>query len=245
MWVFGRRAVIEALRSEINVERILIEEGLHPPQEIIYSARHKNIPVKRVPKVTLFRMFRDQRHQGVAAYVASIPFADIEEMLLRTVKESGILLFVDHLEDPQNLGNILRSAEAFSLSGVILPKRRASPISDTVVKASQGAVFFLQIARVSSLLSELKRFQKMGGWVYALDLEGPPIQDVDFNFPLALIVGSEGKGVSRSLLNVADDRVKIEMRGRIESLNAATALGIALFWVSLRRDSRLQRTEDS
>jgi 23S rRNA (guanosine2251-2'-O)-methyltransferase len=236
MWVLGKRAVIEALKSEKGVERILIQEGTHLPGELMTLIKITGVPIQWVPKVAMLKRFGEKRHQGIAAYVTDFKYTPIEEILEETIKEKGVLLILDHLEDPQNVGNIMRSAEAFSVSGVILPKRRSSPITETVIKASQGAIFHLKVGRASNLGALLKKFKEIGGWVYALTMEGDPLDRHQFSFPLALVVGSEGKGISKPLLKISDFKIGIPMEGKIESLNVGTATGIALFFLMRGRE---------
>ncbi len=237
MWIYGKRAIVEAIKSGKRLDRLLLQEGFHLTGELSTLVRELDVRPEVVPKATFKRMFRGKRHQGVAAFISPIDFVGPEEVIECTQREKGVMLVLDHLEDPQNVGNILRSAEAFGASGILLPKKRSAPISEVVVKASQGAVFYLKIAKVSALAGMLKGFQERGGWVYALDMEGEPIQEVKFTFPMALVVGSEGKGISKTLLNMVDFRVKIPMYGKIESLNVASATAIALFWIHTVRKS--------
>lgn len=235
MWIYGKRAVTEAIKSRRRIDRILLQEGGHLPHELLSLIKAHNIAFQIVSKLTLNRMFKDKKHQGIAAFISPIEYRDAEFVIDLAFEESGAILALDHLEDPQNLGNIMRSSETFPVSGIVIPSRRSAPISDAVVKASGGAVFYLNITRVSSLGSFLNNFQKRGGWVYALHMDGEAINEMDFQFPLALIVGSEGHGISKPLLNIADFRVSIPMGGKIESLNVASATAIALFWLYLRR----------
>jgi len=236
MWILGKRALIEVLKSGKEVERVVVQERTRLPTRLMSLLKERGIPFQRVPKAKMVKRFGNKRHQGIAAYVTDFSFRDVDEIIVDVCESKGVLLILDHLEDPQNLGNIMRSAEAFSVGGVVIPKRRSSPITETVVKASQGAIFHLNVGKASNLVSVIKSFRERGGWIYALTMEGVPIDEFRANFPLALIVGSEGKGVSKPLLKMADELVGIPMGGKIESLNVGTATGIALFWLFRRRD---------
>jgi 23S rRNA (guanosine2251-2'-O)-methyltransferase len=155
--------------------------------------------------------------------------------LEKTIKENGYLLFLDRIEDPHNLGAIFRSADAFRVSGIVLPKDRSATITETVVKASTGAVFYVPFAIVNSFSTALREFKEAGGWLFGLEAGGKPLSKVSFPFPLGLVAGSEGRGISKSSLKYLDQLVEIEMGGHVNSLNVSNAVAIALYRIFLER----------
>jgi len=183
--------------------------------------------------------YGEEKTQGVVAILSPITYWDENKLMDKIIEEKGILVVLDHITDPQNVGNIIRTSEVLGATGVIIPKERSSPINEVVVKASAGAVFHIPISKVGSLKGYLerfkKRFKKRGGWVLSVEKGGKPIHKMDFPFPLAVVLGSEGKGVSKSVLETSDLIATIPMRGKVTSLNVSSAAAISLWEIMKKR----------
>jgi len=231
--LYGRRPVLEALRSGTRVHRILVASGAKPVgalADILAAASAQGVPVERVPRQKLDQM--SPRHQGVIAEVESFQYARVEDGLRRAAErgEKPLLLILDAVQDVQNLGSLLRTAEAVGAHGVILPKHRAAGVTPAVRKASAGAVEHLLIAQVTNLARTLEQLKEQGLWIVGLDMAGRQSYDeVDWDMPVALVVGSEGRGLSRLVREACDLLVRLPMRGHVESLNAAVAGSIVLY----------------
>jgi len=233
--IWGRNPIIEALKEGKGLEKILIAHDSHIPKELIKLAEKRKIKLQRVPRKKVEELAKTKKTQGVVAIVSPIEYWDENKLIDKIIEEEGILLVLDHITDPQNIGNLIRTAEVLGASGVILPKERSSPINEVVVKASTGAVFHLPIAKTGSLGQFLKKFKKRGGWVVAVEKGGKEIHKLSYPFPLAVVLGSEGKGVSKSVLNEADLIATISMKGKITSLNVSSAGAIALWEIAKQK----------
>jgi len=228
----GIHPVLEALRAHgSRIERLSVERGNKSArlQEIIGLARQRGVPVSFEEKSWLERKSEGMRHQGVLCYMAEIPLLDAAE-ILETTSSPGLLLILDGIEDPQNLGGILRSAEVAGADGVFLPRWRSAGVSPAVVKASAGAAAHVRIARSANLRQLLDSVKAKGYWVVGLDAEAErSIWDVDLTPPTALVIGSEGGGMRRLVKESCDLLASIPVRGKVSSLNAGVAAGIALY----------------
>lgn len=238
----GRNPVREALRAGRTIRRIFIADGV-PERgtiaEIVSAARAAGVRVERVPRPVLDRAAAGRVHQGVVAEAEPYRYRSWEEAA-SAAKERGdppLLLALDGITDPGNLGSLMRSAEGAGAHAVLIPRRRASPVTPVVEKASAGALEHLPIDRVPNLERALERCRNVGIWVVGLDDEaGTEIWDCELlTEPLVLVVGAEGKGLSRLVLERSDARVRIPMAGRVGSLNAAVAGAVALFEVRRMR----------
>jgi 23S rRNA (guanosine2251-2'-O)-methyltransferase len=228
----GIHAVLEALKAEgSRIERLCVERGSRNPrlQEIVDLARRRGVPVSFEEKSWMERKAEGLRHQGILCYMAEIPLFEAE-VLLETASSPGLLLILDGIEDPQNLGGILRSAEVAGADGVFLPRWRSAGVSPAVVKASAGAAAHVRIARSANLRQLLDAVKGKGYWVVGLDAEAQlAIWEVDLTSPTALVVGSEGSGMRRLVKESCDMLASIPVRGKVGSLNAGVAAGIALY----------------
>lgn len=229
--IWGRNPVIEALKAGRSLEKILIAHDSHPPKELVELAQKKKVKVQKVPRQKVEELAGTKKTQGVVAIVSPVKYYDEDKLIDKVIKEKGFIVVLDHITDPQNVGNIIRTVEVLGGSGVVVPRERSSPINEVVVKASTGAIFYLPVAKVGSLANFLEKFKKKGGWVVAVEKGGKDIHQIDFPFPLALVVGSEGKGVSKSVLDTADIIATIPMRGKVTSLNVSSATAIAVWEV--------------
>ncbi len=233
----GRNPIREALKSGRDIEKLLVAKGdlSASAREIVAMARERGVVVQMVERVRLDEIARN--HQGMLAFASAYAYAEVEDMLA-AAKEKGedpFLIVLDGLTDPQNLGAIIRTAACVGAHGVIVPKRRAAGLTPVAVKASAGAVEFVKVARVTNLTRTLQELQKQGVWLYGADMRGEDYRAVDFAGPVALIVGSEGEGVSRLVLDQCDHRVSLPMSGAIDSLNASVAAGVLMYAVYAAR----------
>lgn len=242
-WVYGRQAVREVLRAgRRSVFLLRLAESARTQgtlEEILALARRKNLRVEKVPPGALDTL--GGNHQGVAVQAGEYPLAPIEDILARSESagSEALLLILDQIQDPQNLASLLRTAEAAGVDGVILPLRRAAGVTPAVVNASAGAVEHLAIAQ-ANLSQAIEEIKRRGIWVAGLDADpaGESLLDADLTGPLALVIGGEGEGLRPLVRRSCDRLVRLPMRGRIESLNAAAAGSIGLYLVLQQRRPR-------
>ncbi|NIP23437.1 MAG: 23S rRNA (guanosine(2251)-2'-O)-methyltransferase RlmB [Phycisphaerae bacterium] len=233
--LYGRNAVRECLRARRRyIHKLLLakETKLTPLiREVVEQAKTLHIPIQRIPRQKLDKL--SSGHQGIALEVGRLPTVNLQDLLshLDKLGQSPFLLAIDHLEDPQNVGALLRTAEAVGVHGVILPARRSVGITPTVVKVSAGASEHLRIVIVSNLVQTLKSFKKAGVWVIGVEkaASAQPYHRVDLNMPLILVVGSEGKGMTRLVSETCDLLLEIPMQGHIASLNVSVAGGLVMY----------------
>jgi 23S rRNA (guanosine2251-2'-O)-methyltransferase len=234
--IWGRNPVYEALRAGRGVSRILLAEGVKPAgvlAEIIDVARSRGIAVERVERYRLDSVARTPKHQGIVAEVAEFHYVSLPDILSKANErgEYPLILILDSLQDPQNFGSLLRTAEAVGAHGVVIPKRRAVGVTPAVVKASAGAVEHLLVAQVTNVPRAIDEVKEAGIWVAGIDVDGrQAFDEVDWNVPVALVVGAEGKGIGRLVKEKCDFVVRIPMRGHVSSLNAAVAGSIVLYY---------------
>ena len=239
MWIYGRNAVLEALR-EGQVERLVVARGIQPSMlaELQRAARSAGLALDEVPRIQLDQTLRTTRHQGVAAELPEVKTGTLEDAFALAEQRGDRLLLVllDHLTDPRNVGAIIRSAEALGAHGVVTEERRSAPLSAVVVKAAAGATSLLPIVVVTNLPRAIEDLKKRGVWVYGADgdAETTPEQ-VDWDRDAAIVIGSEGDGMRRLVRDRCDERVRVPMRGRVGSLNASVAAGILLYAVQRGR----------
>lgn len=237
--IIGRNAVSEALRSERAIDTLLVVKGERNGSigRILAECREKKIVIKEVDKKKLDFMCGQGNHQGVAAYAAAHEYAEVEDILALAEErgEAPFIIVCDGIEDPHNLGAIIRTAETAGAHGIIIPKRRNASLTWAVGKASAGAVEYMPVARVGNLASTLDELKEKGIWVYSADMDGKNWCETDFAGGVALVVGSEGNGVSRLIREKSDFIVSLPMKGKITSLNASVAAGILMYEVSRQR----------
>lgn len=237
--IIGRNAVSEALKSERAIDTLLVVRGERNGSigRIIAECKDKGIVVKEVDKKKLDFMCGQGNHQGVAAYAAVHEYAELEDIFALAGErgEEPFIIICDELEDPHNLGAIIRTAECTGAHGVIIPKRRNASLTWAVGKASAGAVEYVPVARVGNLASTIEDLKKRGLWVYCADMDGSSWCQTDFSGGVALVVGSEGSGVSRLIKEKSDFVLSLPMRGKITSLNASVAASILMYEVARQR----------
>ncbi len=223
----GIHPIAEALRAGRPLERVLIANGAGGPrlQEIIDLARRGSVPVRFEPRSALDRLAGTPAHQGAVALAAAHKYADLD-----AAAESRLVVVLDGVEDPHNLGAIVRTAHAAGAGAIVIPDRRAASITDVVAKAAAGALEHLPVVRVTNINRALEDLKKRGFWIYGLDERGSETYDrVDFAAPTALVFGGEGKGLHEHVAKHCDALVRIPMTGKISSLNVSVAAGIVLF----------------
>lgn len=238
--IIGRNAVSEVLKSGREIDTVYILRGEKNPAITRLAAicRENGGVVKEVDRKKLDLLCGGANHQGVAAFVAAHAYASVEDILnfAREKNEPPFILVCDELEDPHNLGAIIRTAEAAGAHGVIIPKRRSASLSYAVGKTSAGALEYMRVARVANLSATLETLKAAGCWVYGADMDGEDYRQTDFSGAVALVVGSEGKGIGRLVREKCDFIVSLPMKGQINSLNASVAAGILMYAVSAQRD---------
>ncbi len=240
--VLGRRAVLEALRAGRPVSRVLVsgEASRGPLGAIVREARARHVPVDAVDRRRLDLLARDVRHQGVAAIAAERALASLDAILagIRERGEPPFLIALDGVLDPQNLGAVIRTAEAAGAHAVIVPRRRAAGLGPAVVRASAGAAEHLPVCGVPNLVAALERLKREGVWVACADAGAPELYDTGSLVPpIVLVVGGEGRGLHRLVRERCDRVVRIPLWGRVESLNVSVAAALLLYEVAHRRDA--------
>ena len=229
----GRNPIREALKSGRDLEKLLVQKGelSGSAREIVQMARERRIPVQEVDKSRLDELA--PHHQGMLAFASAYAYATVEDMLEEAAarEEEPFLILLDGVTDPHNLGAIIRSAECAGAHGVIVPERRSVGLTPAAVKASAGAVEHCKVARVTNLNRTIEDLKKRGIWTYAVTMDGEDYEKVDFKGGVALVIGSEGEGISRLTLEGCDQKVSLPMKGEIDSLNASVAAGIMMYRV--------------
>lgn len=231
----GRNAVIEAYRSGRPVDKIFVQEELYdgPIQTILREAKKAGTFVKFVPKSRLDEMSETGHHQGVIAQAAAFSYAEVDD-ILKKAEEAGeppFIVFLDGIEDPHNLGAIIRTACLAGAHGVVIKKHRAVGLTPTAVRASAGAVSYVPVARVANIGAEIDRLKEKGLWFVCADMGGKTMYELPLTGPIGLVIGAEGEGVSRLVREKCDFTARIPMRGQIDSLNASVAAGILMYEV--------------
>ncbi|WP_416337048.1 23S rRNA (guanosine(2251)-2'-O)-methyltransferase RlmB [Desulfitobacterium sp.] len=240
--VYGRNSVRELLKADKPINKILFQaEGTGTNfRELVEAVREKRIPFQFVEKSALDRLTEHAKHQGVMAYVAPREYATVEDILdlARSKGEDPFILVLDEVEDPHNLGALIRTVDAVGAHGVIIPKRRSVGLTGTVAKTSAGAVEHVLVARKTNLVQTLKELKEAGCWVAGAEAEGTEAFATDLTGPRVLVIGSEGKGISRLVREACDEIVSLPMKGRINSLNASVAGSILLYEVLRQRTAK-------
>ncbi|MCI9072747.1 MAG: 23S rRNA (guanosine(2251)-2'-O)-methyltransferase RlmB [Lachnospiraceae bacterium] len=235
----GRNAVIEAYRSGKPIEKLYIQDGCQdgPVMTIKREARKHETPIKYVERERLDQMSETGRHQGVIAVAGAYEYAELED-LLKAAREKGeppFLFLLDNIEDPHNLGAIIRTANLAGAHGVIIPKNRAVGLTATVARTSAGALNYTPVARVTNLSQTIEELKKEGIWFVCADMNGTRMYDLDLKGPIGLVIGSEGEGVGRLVRERCDMTAAIPMKGEIDSLNASVAAGVLAYEIVRQR----------
>ncbi|KRM10989.1 23S rRNA (guanosine(2251)-2'-O)-methyltransferase RlmB [Paucilactobacillus suebicus] len=232
-FVIGRHPAIAALKSEQTINKAFIQEGLKSDTigDIIKLAKKRGLVISSVPKSKLDQMTNHENHQGVVLAVAAFEYATIDDLFDNASKkgEAPFFLILDELEDPHNLGSILRTADAAGVHGIIIPKRRAVGLTSVVAKTSTGAIEHVPVARVTNLVQTAKELQKRGVWIFGTDMNGTDYRRWDATGSVALVIGNEGKGISALMKKTVDDMLTIPMIGHVQSLNASVAASLLIY----------------
>lgn len=234
--IFGVHAVFEALVSgKQPVERILLARGAHSPRmrEILQLARSRQVPVRQENRTLLDRLASHAAHQGVIAMTAAAEYSDFEAIISN---EGATVVVLDGVEDPHNLGAVIRTAEACRVAGVVVPERHSAPLSATVAKASAGAAAYMPVARVTNVVRALERMKEVGFWIVGVDLSADMLwSDFDYRRSVGLVFGGEHRGVRRLVRERCDALVRLPMLGRITSLNISAAAAVVLYEVARQK----------
>ncbi|MFA9465470.1 MAG: 23S rRNA (guanosine(2251)-2'-O)-methyltransferase RlmB [Velocimicrobium sp.] len=235
----GRNAVLEAFRAGKPVDRVFILDGSQdgPIKSILREAKKGDTIIQFVKKERLDQMSETGKHQGVIAYCAAYEYADIDEMF-KIAEEKGeqpFLVLLDNIEDPHNLGAIIRTANQAGAHGVIIPKRRAAGLTATVAKSSAGAINYTPVAKVTNLSNTIEELKERGMWFVCADMKGTKMYELDLKGSIGLVIGGEGEGVSRLVKEKCDYSASIPMKGDIDSLNASVAMGVLAYEIVRQR----------
>ena len=237
--IAGRNPVMEAIRSGRSIESILVAKGERSGSvvAIIAKAKQKNIPVKDVDSKKLDFLAKGVNHQGIVAQCAVKEYSALEDIfaLAEERGESPFIIVLDKIEDPHNLGAIIRTAECAGAHGVIIPERRSAGLSYTVEKTSAGALEYMPVVRVKNISAVLQKLKDKGIWVYGADMDGEHYKKINFDGAVALVIGNEGKGISPLVAKDCDVIVSLPMKGKINSLNASVAAGILMYEIADKR----------
>ncbi len=236
----GRNAVLEAFRSGKTIDKLFVLDGCMdgPIRSILREAKKQDVIISYVKKERLDQLSETGKHQGVIAYVAAYSYAEVDDMLAlaRERGEDPFLIFLDGVEDPHNLGAIIRTANLVGAHGVVIPKRRAVGLTATVAKASAGAINYTMVAKVTNLSQTMELLKKEGMWFVCADMGGGRMYDLNLTGPLGLVMGSEGQGVSELVKKHCDFMASIPMHGDIDSLNVSVATGVLAYEILRQRD---------
>ena len=236
----GRNSVLELLESDKDINKIFVQKGEKHGSinKIISMAKEKKVVLVEVDKQKLNIMSKTENHQGVIAIVPPFNYCEVDDILnfAKAKKEALFILILDGIEDPHNLGSIIRTAETAGVHGIIIPKRRTVTVNSTVYKISSGAVEHMLIARVNNITDTIKYLKENDVWIYGTDMEGETLYyNQDYKSACGIVIGSEGFGMSRLVKENCDVLVKIPMKGKITSLNASVSAGIAMYEVVKQR----------
>ena len=235
----GRNAVLEAFRSGKCVDKLFILDGCQdgPVRTIAREARKTDTIINYVSKERLDQLSETRAHQGVIAQVAAYEYSTVEEIRARAEEkgEPPFLILLDNVEDPHNLGAIIRTANLAGAHGVIIPKRRAVGLTSTVAKTSAGAINYTPVAKVTNIVRTIEELKEKGIWFVCADMGGETMYDLDLTGPMGLVIGNEGEGVSRLVREACDFTASIPMKGDIDSLNASVAAGVLAYEIVRQR----------
>lgn len=238
--LFGRNSVMEALKGQREIDKILVQKGEKEGSviKIISLAKSKAIVVQEVEKAKLDEITGREKHQGVLAYVAAHEYVSVDE-ILEDAKEKGeapFVLILDNIQDPHNLGAIIRTAHNAGVHGIIIPKRRAVGLTGTVAKSSAGALEYMKIAKVSNIAQTIRELKERGLWIACADMDGKTLYEENLTGPIGIVVGSEGEGVSKLTRDNCDYIVSVPMYGKVTSLNASVAASLMVYEVVRQRN---------
>ena len=224
MYIYGKNVAIETLRNRQPIKKAYIYRNFQD-KNIISELQKRNIPIKFVDKFELDKLAKGN-HQGIILSIPDYEYTPLDELLK---KENALLVILDHLEDPHNLGAIIRTCEAAGVDGIILPKNRSVDVNSTVMRTSVAALDYVKIAQVTNLVGTMKELKENGFWIVGTDMNGSDYQEIDYRGKTAIVIGNEGNGMARLVKENCDFIATIPMNGKINSLNASVAAGIIIY----------------
>lgn len=224
MYIYGKNVAIETLRNRQPIKKAYIYRNFQD-KNIISELQKRNIPIKFVDKFELDKLAKGN-HQGIILSIPDYEYTPLDELLK---EENALLVILDHLEDPHNLGAIIRTCEAAGVDGIILPKNRSVDVNSTVMRTSVGALDYVKIAQVTNLVGTMKELKENGFWIVGTDMDGSDYQEIDYRGKTAIVIGNEGNGMARLVKENCDFIATIPMNGKINSLNASVAAGIIIY----------------
>lgn len=240
MIIEGKNSVTEALNSDVTFNKLYINKNLQAPK-VFELAKQRGIRVEFVDKALLDKMSATKNHQGIIAEVSDFKYSSIESILEKIKDKEGFLVLLDGIEDPHNLGSIVRVCEGAGVDGIVLEKQRACPVNETVVRVSAGAISHMDIARVTNLNSTIKQLKDNGFWIFGCELGGKELFKSNLKGKVALIIGSEGKGIGSLTKSLCDEIITLPMFGKVNSLNASTATSVFVYEVIRQRINNERR----
>lgn len=232
-YIWGRNTVLEAMKAERKIDKLFVIQGepVGSLKSIVGKAKTMRIPITWCPKQKLDEISQEANNQGIVAFLPAKTYVQVDEILdhARSRGEEPFVVILDELTDITNVGAIIRSAECCGVHGVIVPKRRSALLNSTVAKTSSGAMEYMMISQVSNISQTIDNLKKRGVWVVGADMDGENIYSANLKGPMAIVIGAEGKGISKLVKEKCDFMVKIPMKGQVQSLNASVAAGIMLY----------------
>ena len=238
--ICGRNSVMEAIRSGREIDKLLIAHGQAGGSiaPIIAKCKARGVLIKEVSPQKLNFLCGGANHQGVALFYSEQEYCEVSDILNRAKErnEKPFIIICDEIEDPHNLGAIIRTAEAAGVHGIIIPKRRSASLNATVAKSASGALEYMKVARVTNIANTIDELKEKGVWVFGADMDGSDYTKTDLNCPCALVIGNEGKGIGSLTAKKCDEIISLPMLGKINSLNASVAAGILMYEVVRKRN---------
>ena len=233
----GRNAVIELLKTDKNIEKIMLEKDPQGSLKSIFAeARKKNIRVQFVDRRALDKLSEDKRHQGVIAFTSDFTYSSLDEIISSRKDNNGFIVLCDGIEDVHNLGSIIRVAECAGADGVVIPSNNSASVTEAVIRISAGAANHIKVAKVNSINRAVDELKKQNYWLYALEADGSNIYEADLTGNIAIVVGGEDSGVKRLTREKCDFTLSIPLKGKVNSLNASVAFGIAAYEAVRKRN---------
>lgn len=233
MYIYGKNVLKEKLNSNERIDRVYLSDKFND-RDIINKLKDKHIKYSFVPNSSLDRKVNGL-HQGVVIEIDEVETYTLDDLVNNIDKEYPLIVVLDHLEDPHNFGAIIRTCEALGVDGIVIPNDRSVGINATVVKTSAGAISHIKIAKVSNIYATINKLKGLGYWIVSTDMEGVNYNEIDYKVPICLVIGNEGKGVSKIVKDNADYIVTIPMSGKVNSLNASVSAGIIIAEIVLQR----------
>lgn len=238
--VIGRHPAIEVLESERDINKVFLQDGLtgNKMEKLYQLAKKRKVQINFVPKAKLDQLTNNQNHQGVVVAASPVDYATIDELfeIAQSKDEQPFFILLDGVEDPHNLGSIMRTADAVGAHGIIIPKRRAVGLTATVSKASAGAIEHVKVARVTNLTKTIDDLKERGLWIFGTGVNGTDYRHWNVDSPIGLVIGNEGSGISRLVSDNVDEMLTIPMSGHVQSLNASVASSILMYEVFRKRN---------